>query len=109
MFLPILDLVATGANIKALRKMHNMTVQQLADMLGLESVQSIYKWERGQCCPTVDNLLMLGALFEVMLDDIVATRGEKRGEDSKESSPLHHFKASKVKPQVYFYELAKMA
>lgn len=39
--------------------------------MGLESVQAIYKWQRGDSLPTVDNLYALSALFQTSVDDIL--------------------------------------
>ena len=38
---------------------------------GFEEPQAIYKWQRGQSLPSVDNLYALGALLEVPLDEIL--------------------------------------
>ena len=56
------DMQATGNNIKQLRKQNHYKVFDLANALGLESEQAIYKWQRGQCLPTVDNLVRLSIL-----------------------------------------------
>ena len=71
---PVIDMEATGANIHALRNTNNLTVESVRDYLGLESVQSIYKWQRGDSIPSVDNLVALGRLFHTPLDDIIITR-----------------------------------
>ena len=80
---PILDTTATGARIRELRKQNKLTVEQVRDYLGLESTQSIYKWQRGECMPSIDNLYALAMLFGTSVDGIL--RGS-RGEDEKSSS-----------------------
>ena len=80
---PILDTTATGARIRELRKQNKLTVEQVRDYLGLESTQSIYKWQRGECMPSIDNLYALSALFETSVDGIL--RGS-REEDKLSSS-----------------------
>ena len=42
------DMQATGDKIKQLRKQNHYKVFDLANALGLESEQAIYKWQRGQ-------------------------------------------------------------
>ena len=44
---PVLDAKATGARIKELRKAHHLTVEEIARYMGFESVQAVYKWQRG--------------------------------------------------------------
>ena len=66
-----IDPVATGANIVRLRKERGLTVRDLQAYFGFEEPQAIYKWQRGQSLPTVDNLYALGALLEVSMDDIL--------------------------------------
>ena len=67
----VIDPVATGANIVRLRKERGLTVRDLQAYFGFEEPQAIYKWQRGQSLPTVDNLYALGALLEVSMDDIL--------------------------------------
>ena len=67
----VIDPVATGANIVRLRKERGLTVRDLQSYFGFEEPQAIYKWQRGQSLPTVDNLYALGALLEVSMDDIL--------------------------------------
>lgn len=80
---PVLDMVATGSRIHELRNQHNLTVDQVREYLGLESTQSIYKWQSGKSMPSIDNLYALSTLFETSVDDIL--RGSKE-EDEKSSS-----------------------
>ena len=56
---PVIDLPATGANIRRLRQTKGLSVRDLQQFFGLEEPQAIYKWQRGQSLPTVDNLYAL--------------------------------------------------
>lgn len=76
---PVIDTAATGARIKELRKAHNLKVEEIAEFMGLESVQAVYKWQRGASLPTVDNLYALSSLFGTSVDDIL--RGDKERDD----------------------------
>lgn len=67
----VIDPVATGANIVRLRKERGLTVRDLQTYFGFEEPQAIYKWQRGQSLPTVDNLYALGGLFGVSMDEIL--------------------------------------
>jgi len=65
-----IDLAATGANIRKLRKLNGFTVEQLCDIFFI-SPQAIYKWQRGDALPTLENMLELCDLFNVKVEDIV--------------------------------------
>lgn len=67
----VIDPIATGANIVRLRKERGLSVRDLQTYFGFEEPQAIYKWQRGQSLPTVDNLYALGALLEVPMDEIL--------------------------------------
>lgn len=68
---PVLDARATGARIKELRKARHLTVEDVAGFMGFESEQAVYKWQRGDSLPTVDNLYALSRLFGTTVDDIL--------------------------------------
>ena len=68
---PVIDLVATGDNIRRLRLERGLSVRDLQSFFGFEQPQAIYKWQKGACLPTVDNLYALGSLFGVPMDQIL--------------------------------------
>lgn len=72
---PVIDLTATGANILRLRKARGLSVRELQQFFGFEEPQAIYKWQRGQSLPTVDNLYALSALLGVPMNDILVPVG----------------------------------
>ena len=71
--IPTIDLARTGANIVNLRKAAGLSVHDLQMVFGFNSPQAIYKWQNGAALPTVDNLIVLAALFNVLIDDILVT------------------------------------
>lgn len=73
MNIPTIDLALTGANIVHLRKAAGLSVHDLQMVFGFNSPQAIYKWQNGTTLPTVDNLVVLAALFHVRIDDILVT------------------------------------
>lgn len=79
---PVLDAKATGARIKELRKKRHLKVEDVSRFMGFESEQAVYKWQRGDSLPTVDNLYALSRLFETSVDDIL------RGSKEEGESPL---------------------
>lgn len=68
----VIDLAETGWNIERLRKESGLSVNELQEKIGLGSIQSIYRWQRGETLPTVDNLVLLAEIFEVEVDEIIA-------------------------------------
>ncbi len=71
--LPVIDMVRTGQNIARLRKQAGLSVKDLQDIFGFATPQAIYKWQQGVALPTIDNLVVLAAVLQVRLDDILVT------------------------------------
>lgn len=69
--LPVIDMTATGMNIVRMRQNAGLTVKDLQDIFGFSTPQAIYKWQRGTAMPTVDNLVVLAAVFGVTIDQIL--------------------------------------
>ena len=82
---PVLDAAATGARIKELRVANHLRVEDIARFMGFESEQAVYKWQRGESLPTVDNLYALSFLLGTTVDDIL------RGKKEKDESPSFPF------------------
>lgn len=59
-----------GKNLQTLRKMHQLSQEGLADMLGV-SRQAVSKWELGEGYPEVDKLLILSKKLNVSLDSLL--------------------------------------
>ena len=71
--LPTIDMTQTGQNICRLRKQVGLSVKDLQDIFGFATPQAIYKWQQGVALPTIDNLVVLAAVLQVRLDDILVT------------------------------------
>ncbi|WP_251207589.1 helix-turn-helix domain-containing protein [Acetatifactor aquisgranensis] len=69
--LPVIDMVKTGQNIGRLRKQVGLSVRDLQDIFGFATPQAIYKWQQGAALPTLDNLVVLAAVLQVRMDDIL--------------------------------------
>ena len=65
------DFHVIGDNLKKLRLMNAMTVEDVREYMQLGTVQAIYKWERGDCLPQADSLLALMELYGVSRIDRV--------------------------------------
>ncbi len=71
---PVIDPAATGENIARLRRQRGLSVRDLQSFFGFEEPQAIYKWQRGESLPTVDNLYALGSILEVPLEQILVRK-----------------------------------
>jgi transcriptional regulator with XRE-family HTH domain len=78
MLVPVVDLKLTGQNIAVLRKKAGISVRELQDMLGFATPQAIYKWQRGETLPTVENLAALAYILGVAVEDILAVKCYQR-------------------------------
>ena len=68
---PTIDLVATGKNIIKLREESGLSVRDLQNIFGFATPQAIYKWQHGTALPTIDNLIVLSAVFKVSMEEII--------------------------------------
>lgn len=71
--IPVIDMALTGQNITNLRRNAGLTVRALQDIFGFATPQAIYKWQHGTAMPSIDNLIVLAAVFHVTIDEIVVT------------------------------------
>ena len=69
--IPVINMVATGQNITRLRKQAGLSVANLQQIFGFTTPQAIYKWQRGTALPTVDNLVILAAVFNTNINNIL--------------------------------------
>ena len=70
---PVIDMEATGENIRRLRVERGISVRAIQAYLNLSDVQAIYQWQRGKKMPSLDHLCALATLFDVSVDDIIVT------------------------------------
>ena len=68
---PVIDLPATGRRIEKSRKAAGLSVKDVQAYFGFEYPQAVYKWQHGECLPTVDNLLALSRLFETPMENLL--------------------------------------
>ena len=71
MVFPVIDMAATGSVIKALREQNGYSVQDVQEYFGFDQPQAIYKWQRGETLPSVDNLYALSTLLGAPIKDIL--------------------------------------
>jgi len=77
---PTIDLVATGKRICELRKEKKIKVREISEFMGFTEPQAVYKWQRGDTLPTVDNLYALSILFETPMENIIVREKQEEAE-----------------------------
>ena len=80
--MPTINMVATGMNITRLRKSAGLSVRDLADIFGFATPQAVYKWQNGVAMPTLDNLVVLAAIFNVTMDQIIVVDTDAKAQIS---------------------------
>ena len=71
-------MTATGMNITRLRINAGLTVRDLQAIFGFSTPQAIYKWQHGDAMPTLDNIVVLAAVFGVTVDAILVYKDDFR-------------------------------
>jgi transcriptional regulator with XRE-family HTH domain len=71
--MPTIDMYATGQNIKSMVKKQKITVNKMQEAFGFNTPQAIYKWYRGDAMPTIDNFIILAAVLNTTIDNIIVT------------------------------------
>ena len=65
---PTIDMIATGANIRALIKGKGLKVTDVQTVFGFNTPQAIFKWMRGDAMPSIDNMVILAHILDVPID-----------------------------------------
>ena len=88
----------TGAFIKFLRVSHNLTQEELGDMIYVTR-KAVSKWENGICYPSIDLIPRIADLFGVSLEEILS--GEFKAEDEGDLNTFNYvikfFKSKRIK------------
>ena len=59
-----------------LRKAAGSSVREMQNIFGFTTPQAIYKWQHGTAMPTIDNLVVLAAVLDVTIDEILVVQRE---------------------------------
>lgn len=70
--IPRIDMQRTGQNIITLRKKKGISVKDLQKIFNFGTPNAIYKWQRGEALPTIDNLIVLSSVLSVSMEEIIA-------------------------------------
>ena len=72
MLVPVVDMKLTGRKIAALREERGISVRDLQRMLGIATPQAIYKWQRGETLPSIENLAALACILGVHMEELLS-------------------------------------
>ena len=78
MRMPFINTAAAGRNIDRLRAEAGLSVRDIQMVFGFATPQAIYKWIHGTSLPTIDNMVILAAILDVTLDEIVVVEDAAR-------------------------------
>lgn len=68
---PVIDLRATGANIRQLRIERGFSIHEVQHFMGFETVQAIYHWQSGASLPSLDSAYAFSTLLGLTVNDIL--------------------------------------
>lgn len=68
---PTIDMAATGRRIKEIREQRGITVKELQEYLGFNTPVAIYKWQRGESLPSIDNAYAMSYFFRVSMNELL--------------------------------------
>lgn len=68
--MPTIDMIATGKSIMDKRVKAGMTVADVTNACGV-SAAAVCKWQSGRSIPNIDNMVILAAIWNCKIDDIV--------------------------------------
>lgn len=69
--MPVIDVTATGKNIKDMIKAKGFKIADVQQRCGFNTPQAIFKWMRGDSVPTIDNMVIIADMLGVTIDQIV--------------------------------------
>lgn len=91
---PVIDVKATGSNIKNLCREKRITAKEISDYMNFSNVQSVYNWFSGKTMPSLDNFYALSRLLEVTMEEIITASDRKCHEVVPYSRPESELKKS---------------
>lgn len=71
--LPVINMKATGENLKRLMRLNGKTVYDIQMALKIGSSTNVYSWCAGKHIPNPDYLVKLAALLDCTIDEIIIT------------------------------------
>ena len=70
-----LDNIVTGFRIKQIMKEKNVGIRDVSRVLNI-SFQAVYRWQKGEVLPTLNNLFMLAQILGTNVDDLLVAKAK---------------------------------
>ena len=70
-----LDNIGTGLRIKQIMKEKNVGIRDVSRVLNI-SFQAVYRWQKGEVLPTLNNLFMLAQILGTNVDDLLVAKAK---------------------------------
>ena len=70
-----LDNIGTGLRIKQIMKEKNVGIRNVSRVLNI-SFQAVYRWQKGEVLPTLNNLFMLAQILGTNVDDLLVAKAK---------------------------------
>jgi len=81
--------VETGKKLRKLMNECGVTVRELQEQMDLESPQAVYKWLNGRALPALENLLIIGKLLHIPMEELLVFEQEGNPESEEEWNKKH--------------------
>lgn len=66
-----INMQKTGENIQSIFKQYNHTVKDIQMIFNFNGPQAVYKWQRGECLPDVEKLMILANHFQIPIEKFI--------------------------------------
>lgn len=98
---PVIDLKATGENILRLRVEKKLSIREVQTYFGFEEPTAIYRWQRGENLPSLDNVVALSKLFGVPVEEVLVLKAPSEPSE-KQSTPAEAKRGKKFRSLLFF-------
>lgn len=66
-----INMKKTGENIEGIIKKNKRTVKDIQRIFNFNGPQAVYKWQRGECLPDIEKLMILAKVFDMPMEKII--------------------------------------
>lgn len=80
----------TGKRIRKVMAEFGVTVREIQEEMELESPQAVYKWLNGKALPSTENLLTLGRLLHVPMEELIVMEQGETDEEMESEWEKNH-------------------
>lgn len=66
-----INMEKTGKNIQAIFRNNKYSVKDVQSIFNFNGPQAVYKWQRGECLPDIEKLMILSSLFNIPIEGFI--------------------------------------